>query len=109
MKALYHAIEGSLPKEGVPILLPAVRVSRKLVHFFPRILVYKKKDKELLIEIIKSTSPIWISECNNDYLRDYLKQLPKVEIVSFEEVEEHLKAGEFQWARLETIPIERKE
>lgn len=106
VKAPYHALEGSLPEEGVPILLPAVYGSGQWIRFFPRILVSKKEEKELLVEIIKASSPTWMTECKNEYLRNYLEQLPRTPIVALEEVEEHLEAGEHQWARLETVPLD---
>ena len=105
VKAPYHALEGFLPEEGVPILLPAVYESGKWVRFFPRILVAKKEEEELLVEIVNTASPTWMAECKNEYLRNYLEQLPKARIVVLEEVGEHLEAREPEWARLETLPL----
>ena len=105
VKSPYHALEGSLPEEGVPILLPAVYESGKWVRFFPRILVPKKDEKELLVEIVKTASATWMAECKNEYLRKYFEQLPKAPIIVLDEVKEHLEAGDHEWARLETIPL----
>jgi hypothetical protein len=104
VKAPYHTTEGFLPEEGVPILLPALYESVKWVRFFPRILVAKKDEEQLLVEIINAASQSWVAECKNEYLRNYFDQLPKALMVALEEVEGHLEAKEREWARLETIP-----
>jgi len=104
VRAPYHALEGSLPEEGVPIFLPRVYEGDKWVRHFPRILVAKKEEKELLAEIVNTASPTWVAQSENEYLQNYFAQLPKARIVALEEVEEHLEAGEADWTRLETIP-----
>lgn len=105
VKAPYHALEGFLPEQGVPILLPAVYESNKWIRFLPRILVSKKEERELLVEIINTASPTWLAECKDEYLRNCLEQLPKVTVVALGEVQERLEAGEYQWARFETLPL----
>ena len=85
-------------------MLPTLYESAKWIRFFPRILVAKKDEEQLLVEIINAASQSLVAECKNEYLRNYFDQLPKALIVALEEVEGHLEAKEREWARLETIP-----
>lgn len=65
----------------------------------------KKEERELLVEIINTASPTWLAECKDEHLRNCLEQLPKVTVVALGEVQERLEAGEYQWARFETLPL----
>lgn len=105
VKAHYHALEGNLPEEGIPILLPQMYDRDKWVRFFPIVLVAKKEEKSSLADTVTDALPRWKTECKNEYLLNYFAELPKVKIVALDEVREHLEAGELDWARLETLPL----
>lgn len=101
----YHDIGGSLPEEGMPILLPGVYEVSKWVSYLPIVLVAERSEKEILVDLINMAAAEWKSQCKNRYLQDYYEKLPKVRIVVIKEVEQHLASGEIEWGRLETIPI----
>lgn len=91
--------------KGVPLVLTEGNPpNEKFVT--PYIIVSKNEERERLKESILKFSPDgWQSE----YLKIYFERLPHFKIISLEEVEEHLQAGENEWGRIETIPFEESD
>lgn len=105
VNAYYHKSEGYLPKEGVPIFLPPVDIGGEEKKYAPFILVKEKKEKENLVKVVEICWPDWKGKCQNEYLKKQFNHYPEMKIIALEEVEEHLKDGKREWARLETLPL----
>lgn len=93
---------GSAPREGVPLLLPAVynHEMKKDIYYLPKILVWRKQEKELAEETIKESSHQWAAECEDKYLRCYFELLPKAKIIALEEMTNNPEATKLDWALL---------
>ena len=102
----YNVFDVSWHIDGVPILLPDdywdvdKMETRESPDF--KILVHSREE---LSDLKK-----WIFELEsyrgeNKWLDAYFKKLPMARIISFEEIKEHLEAGEENWSRFENIPI----
>jgi len=89
-----------LPQEGVPILLPMDYRENKITPDF-YILVDKKEEITDLKQWILHQLPY---EGKNKYLCVYFERLPNAQIISLQEVKEHLQTGEQEWARVDTLP-----
>lgn len=107
VKAPYHALEGALPEEGIPLFLPPVYVAGEWKRYYPHILVKTREEREALARRVQECWTDWREECQNEYLEKQFGGYPKMTIIALEEVKEHLEAGEREeWARLETLPSE---
>jgi len=97
----YWGVENlPLPREGVPILLPMDYRKNKITPDF-YILVDKKEEAVDLKQWILHLLPY---QGKDKYIRVYFERLPNVQVISLQEVKEHLRAGEQEWARIDTLP-----
>jgi len=104
---IYHDAKlGCTPKEGVPLLLPAVydHEIKKEARYLPKILVSCKSEKELVEEIIKESSQQWLAECQDKYLQGYFTLLPQTKIIALDELEDNPEAAKLDWVLLGEPP-----
>jgi len=109
---IYHDIKlGCTPKEGVPLLLPAVYnyEVKKECRYLPKILVSHNWEKELTEETIKESSQQWAAECQNKYLQGYFKLLPKANVIVLDELADNPEAAKLDWVLLSEPPLGIKE
>jgi len=109
---IYHDAKlGCTPKEGVPLLLPAVynHEIKKEARYLPKILVSCKSEKELVEEIIKESSQQWLAECQDRYLQGYFTSLPQAKIIALDELEDNPEAAKLDWALLGEPPSDGNE
>ena len=94
-------VEYSFCLEGVPILLPMDCRENYYCGNPPDfwILVGTKKEATDLKRWISSLS----YEGEYEYLSLYLEVLPNAQVISLQEVKEHLQSGEQEWARIDTL------
>ena len=97
----YWGVENlPLPQEGVPILLPMDYRKNKITPDF-YILVDKKEEVIDLEQWILHLLPY---QGKDKYLRVYFERLPNAQVISLQEVKEHLRADKQKWARIDTLP-----
>ena len=109
---IYHDAKlGCTPKEGVPLLLPAVYnyEIKKEARYLPKILVSCKSEKELVEEIIKESSLQWLAECQDKYLGCYFKLLPQIKIIALDELEDNPETAKLDWVLLGEPPSDAGE
>lgn len=97
---VYHdANLGNTPKDGIPLLLPAVynHEIKKESRYLPKILVSHKQERELVEEVIKESSQLWEAGCQDKYLKGYFKLLPKVKIIVLDELTDNPEAARLDW------------
>lgn len=111
VNAYHDAKLGSAPKEGVPLLLPAVynHEIKKESRYLPKILVSKKWEKDLIEETIKELSQQWLVECQDKYLQGYFKLLPKTNVIALDELEDNPEAAKLDWVLVEELSPDVKE
>jgi len=100
---LYHDAElGYTPKEGVPLLLPAVynHEIKKETRYLPKILIWDEWEKELVEEIIKQSSQQSTTQCQDKYLEGYFKLLPKTKVIALHELANSPEAAKLDWVLL---------
>jgi hypothetical protein len=107
----YDAKLGCTPKEGVPLLLPAVynHEIKKEARYLPKILVSCKSEKELVEEIIKESAQQWLAGCQDKYLQGYFKLLPQTKIIALDELEDNPEAAKLDWVLLGEPPSDGNE
>ncbi len=109
---IYHDAKlGDTPKDGVPLLLPAVynHEIKKEARYLPKILVSEKSEKELVEETIKSSWQQWAAECQDKYLQGYFKLLLQTKIIALDELEDNPEAAKLDWVLLEERRSDKKE
>lgn len=106
VKTPYYCVVDSLPKEGVPLLLPRDFLDNQEGESTPRfkILVAEKEEVKRLRYLIGILIQGWREKCENKYLKVYFERLPQIGVIALEEVKEHLEAGKKEWSRFETLP-----
>ncbi len=102
----YNILDTSWNIDGVPILLPDDYwdIDKGEIKERPefKILVRSKEEVDGVRKWISELEPY---QGKNKWLGAYFNKLPMIKIISFQEIGEHLEAGEENWLRLETIPI----
>jgi hypothetical protein len=111
VKVYHDAKLGDTPKEGVPLLLPAVYTYeiKKEARYLPKILVSKRSEKELMEETIRSSWQQWAAECQDKYLQGYFKLLPQTKIIALDELKDNPEAAKLDWVLLEERRSDKKE
>lgn len=99
--AYTYATDGLCPNEGVPLLLPPDYEAGLLL--LPWVIVKTADEVDELGNWIGALSPFCGS---NGVLRRYFSILPKVPIVSIEQIREGLRQGDDRWRRIDTLPYE---
>lgn len=97
----YPSKDATWDTNGVPLLLPHDYLNHKNIPDF-KILVHRKEEVDELKEWIGKLNPY---AGQNKWIETYFRRLPKTDIISFEEVSEHIDHGDDDWARIETIPF----
>ncbi len=103
VKYSYGAL-GMWTEEGVPLLLPPqISEKSKPIWYLPWIIVRDKSEVDNVRQYIGTFEPYTGS---NGILKLYFKLLPKVPIVSLDEVKDRVNAQDPMWCRLDTLPME---
>ena len=101
--AYNYAEHGLCPKESVPLLLPPDYEAKPPLLLLPWILVKEVEEVEDLRTWIANL-PAYTG--SNGVLKLYFHVLPKVPIVSIEEIKERLNQEDSRWGRIDTLPYE---
>ncbi len=93
------SILGPTPKQGVPLLLPSVfdYQNGRHIHYLPKIIVHTIDEQKELSQLLITEAPDWHSSCEDNYLRRYIKELSKVEVVSLEATQREPEIVKLEW------------